>query len=139
MTTTVGGITEGEVVVEAGTGMIVIGIMQGKEIIIVEAGAAVLVLITIKVVVETGWSEEVGAGQLKGTVNPRFGIVLVPGGAHLHSKDLLPMVKVLTGAVLMNVPHLLPALHPVDVMSVLEVYPPIVLMAMRIDESIQIP
>lgn len=66
MTTTVGGITEGEVVVEAGTGMIVIGIMQGKEIIVVEAGAAVLVLITIEVVVETGWSEEVGAGQSKG-------------------------------------------------------------------------
>lgn len=58
-----GEITEGEV----GTGMNVIGIVEGKEIIVVEAGAVVLVLITMEVVVETGWmSEEVGAGHLKG-------------------------------------------------------------------------
>lgn len=56
-------------------------------------------------------------------MNPRFGVVLVPEGAHLHAEHLHPMVKVLTGAVLMNGPRFLAVLHPMDVMRVLEVYP----------------
>lgn len=142
MTTTVGGTTEGEVVVGAGTGMIVTGIVEGKGIIVTEAGAAVSALTTTKAVVETGrmMSEEAGASHLRvrplyGVVRPLFGVVLVPG-VHLPADRHLPAMKVLKGAAPMSDLHVLSVLHLVLAGWILEVHPLLILIEMT-DEVLE--
>ncbi|OUZ99323.1 RNA recognition motif domain [Macleaya cordata] len=103
--TTGTGIIEGEVVVEVGTDMIVTGIMEGKGIITVEAGARVQVLIIIKVVVETGIMMSEGVVD-HSTVPLLIVAVLVLRGAHPHAGHLLLWVKVPVGAMMMNDPQL---------------------------------
>lgn len=74
------GITE-EVAVEAGTGMIGPGIVEGKETIIIEAGAAALVPITTEIVAGAGMMiDKVGAAHMT-VLPPSVALVL---GVLLH-------------------------------------------------------
>lgn len=61
---TEGEITKGEVAVEVETGMIVTGTVAGTEIIVVEVGAAVQVLIMIEAVIEESWMKSLGGAGL---------------------------------------------------------------------------
>ncbi|OVA14195.1 RNA recognition motif domain [Macleaya cordata] len=101
------GITEGEVVVGVGKGMMK-GLVGGERITAKGVGAAVQVLITTRVVVEVDMRMSeggLGAGQLTVLLlfdAVLFGAVLVlEEGAHHHAELLLPGVKVQIDAAVM--------------------------------------
>lgn len=98
------GITGGEAAVEAGIDMIVTGTAAEKEIIVAEAGAAVLVLVVTKTMGEANTMKSAAVGADLTKVPPPLGIVPVLKGAHLQVR--LIRVKFLMDTTLMTV-HLL--------------------------------
>lgn len=95
------GITGGEVAVEAGIDMIVIGTAAEKEIIVAEAGAAVPVPIVTNTMGEANTMKSAAVGANLTKVPLPLGIVSILKGAHLHVR--LIRVKFLMDATLMNV------------------------------------
>lgn len=92
-------ITEGEVVVEAGSDLLVTGTVGGKKIIVAGAGALVQVLIITKIVGEADMKMRGGVEAGPMIVPPLLGVVQILGGAHLHIGHLLG-VKVLMCAII---------------------------------------
>jgi len=92
-------ITEGEVVVEAGSDLLATGTVGGKKIIVAGAGALVQVLIITKIVGEADMtmSGRVEAGPM--IVPPLLGAVRILGGARLLIGHLLGL-KVLMHAII---------------------------------------
>jgi len=92
-------ITEGEVVVEAGSDLLATGTVGGKKIIVAGAGALVQVLIITKIVGEADMTMSGGVEAGPMIVPPLLGAVRILGGARLLIGHLLGL-KVLMHAII---------------------------------------
>lgn len=124
-------ITGGEVAAEAGIDMIVIGTGEGKEIIVIEAGAAVEVLIMTNAVEEADMMMRGVVGAVLMKVPPLLVVPPVLGGAPLLAGHLHLGVGVLMDAITKNA-HLLQEvfLRVVDLL-ILEALPDIPMLMNR--------
>ncbi|GFY85827.1 serine/arginine-rich splicing factor-like protein, putative [Actinidia rufa] len=96
------GIPRGEVAAEVGAGMTGIDPEEGKEIIVIEAGAAVEALIIRKTVEEVNMMTRSTAGVGLMEVPPLLVVARVLGGAPLHAGCLHLGVEALTHAIAKN-------------------------------------
>ncbi|GFZ10046.1 serine/arginine-rich splicing factor-like protein, putative [Actinidia rufa] len=96
------GIPREEVAAEVGAGMTGIDLEEGKEIIVIEAGAAVEALIIIKTVEEVDMMTRNAAGVDLMEVPPLLVVAQVLGGASLHAGHLHLGVEVLMDEIAKN-------------------------------------